>query len=77
MFCSSSSLATHLPGMAVKADLTGDAATPALTRTLSATAEGQSSTTGLRCGAAKTHLAMGKESLSTTLGLVRRTKKGG
>ena len=47
------------------------------TVTVSATAEGKASSRRLRCGAAKTHLSLGKESLMTTLGLVRRTKKGG
>ena len=55
----------------------GDVETPALRPQLSATAEGQSSTAGLRSGAAETYLALGKDSFMTTLGLVRRMKKGG
>ena len=55
MFCFSS-LATHLPGMAVMPGA-GDAGTGALTGSLSATAEGKPLTTRIRCGAAKTQTA--------------------
>ena len=48
---------------------------------LSANVETQPSTTGMRCGAATTHLAAEEESLRLltrpTFGAVRRTKKAG
>ena len=71
--------------MAVKASV-GDAATPALEDTPSATVEGKSSTTLLGNGAAKTHLAFGKEmrnimvelmTFTTLAKVMTRMKEGG
>ena len=84
MFCFfSSSLATLLPGTDVEmvllvVGLVGSAETSAFTIMLSASVEGESSTTQLRCGVAKSPTAQGKDGMSSsTFGLVRRMKKGG
>ena len=55
--------------------IVGGAETSALTNMLSASVEGESSTTKLRCGAARSQTAQGKD--TTTLGWVRTMKKGG
>ena len=79
MFCFfSSSLASHLPGTDVKLLMFGGAETSAFTKMLSASVEGQSSPTQLRCGAARCPTAQGKEGgvRSTSFGLVSTMKKG-
>ena len=55
----------------------GDVETRALADRPSVNAEERSSTTRLRCGAATTSRVKGEEGKCTTLGSVRKTKKGG
>ena len=57
----------------------GGAETSAFPDQLSATVEGEFSTSQLRCGVARSPTARGKEGLmiSGTLGMVRRMKKEG
>ena len=62
--------------MGVILEQPGDAATNAFGGTLNAVAEGKYSTTLLGSGAAKTHLALGKELIMGGIGLVEPTALG-